>query len=347
MKKQLYTLAAILVMAITANAQVGIGTTTPGSTLQISGSLAPNYTSITAAAYTLTDTDYYVVFNGTADGTFTLPVSVANMKGRIYTIKNTTAAKALTLKPAGSETIDANTSVSIPSGSSAQVVNTGLTGAVATWEVVSFNNASGSGTPENGGGSGTFTLESGCAAGGTSTNNFIITTATATGAVYIVPVASVKSAMDAGYNLIGIRCNYNTSINQLAVSMPPPLAYAGKTFVFYIYDNYTVPTANPNAWGVFQYPIFASGTRFSSLSLGGSGAIQNYANAQIVANYSTGTWAGNTYNSTWNYFGTPGTANSFPSTTPRRVFALVMTSNGDMWIDKSNSCPTFVTYKQP
>lgn len=340
MKKQFYTLASFLVMAITANAQVGIGTTTPGSTLQVAGSLAPNYTSITAATYTLTGTDYYVVFNGTADGTFTLPVSVANMKGRIYTIKNTTAAKALTLKPAGSETIDANTSVSIPSGNSVQVVNTGLTGANSTWEVVSFNNATG-----GSGGTGNFTVESSCVANTTSAT--ILSTTTTASYTYTASLANVTAAMNAGYNVIGIQFTFSISGGyNLHFQLPPPSAtYAGKTYAFYPYDNYTIPTASGGV-GVNMAPTMAMNVRAS----GYNGNRQNYVNypTNSTADYVPNAWNGGTM-AVMNSFGVVGNGTGgTPASSIRRTMAVVLTcsADGSTWIDKTEACPTFVSYKQ-
>ncbi len=118
---------------------VGIGTT-PGSTLQVAGSFAPNYTNISTTPYTIAATDFYTVYSGATAGIFNLPASVATMKGRLYTVKNTTAAQTLTLTPNGAETIDGNATISIGAGNSVQVVNTGATTG-ATWEVVSFATA--------------------------------------------------------------------------------------------------------------------------------------------------------------------------------------------------------------
>ena len=91
--RSLLVVALLLLLLITgriaAHARnVGIGTTTPGSLLTVNGSFAGGYSSVTAATYSLLDNDYYVTWNGTAAGTFTLPAPAAAKKGRIYKIRN-------------------------------------------------------------------------------------------------------------------------------------------------------------------------------------------------------------------------------------------------------------------
>jgi hypothetical protein len=89
-------------------------------------------------------TDFFVSYNGTANGTFTLPAAISgtgNFKGRMYTIKNNTSFTVM-VNPSGSETINGSTSISIPANQGVQLISTGLTGANPTWEVVSSGSSS-------------------------------------------------------------------------------------------------------------------------------------------------------------------------------------------------------------
>lgn len=98
MKKQILLATAILMSCASIHAQtgnVGIGTTTPGSNLSVNGSLAAKYRAITATTYNMASDDYYLLWNGASTGTITLPVSVANMTGRMYIIRNNTPGTTL------------------------------------------------------------------------------------------------------------------------------------------------------------------------------------------------------------------------------------------------------------
>jgi hypothetical protein len=64
--------------------QVGIGTTSPNSTFQVSGSQAGNYTQA-AGNLTVTGSHYIVDYTGNGDATFTLP-DVSGITGRVYHI---------------------------------------------------------------------------------------------------------------------------------------------------------------------------------------------------------------------------------------------------------------------
>lgn len=82
-------ISILLFGGLTLNAQVGINTTTPNSTLAINGSLRAGYKEVTATSYTITDTDHYITYNGTGNTTFTLPVigsGTSSYTGRIYKI---------------------------------------------------------------------------------------------------------------------------------------------------------------------------------------------------------------------------------------------------------------------
>ena len=128
-----------LLATINLQAQnVGINTTTPGSTLSVNGSLSANYTSVTSS-YTLTATDYFVVYNGTSNATFTLPAALAagsgNFMGRVYKIKNNSSFQ-LIIDPAGSERINTENIATITRGNTLELISTGLTSG-STWEAVS------------------------------------------------------------------------------------------------------------------------------------------------------------------------------------------------------------------
>ncbi|MBI3139448.1 MAG: hypothetical protein HYZ15_12795 [Sphingobacteriales bacterium] len=140
----IFLITALYCAGYTQTGNTGIGTSTPGSKLTVNGSLAANYRSETATTATIGANDFYVVWNGTANSTLTLPAAIignGNYKGRLYYIKNTTASFNMVLAASGSELIDGAPGISIPSGYGVNIVNTGATSGT-TWEVVSFMNAS-------------------------------------------------------------------------------------------------------------------------------------------------------------------------------------------------------------
>jgi hypothetical protein len=142
MKKTIIPFLFVAIASTQINAQTGINTPNPGSTLDVNGSLAAQYRAVTATAYSMNETDFHVSYNGTANSIFTLPTAISgigNFKGRLYTIKNNTAF-TVTVNPSGSETISGNTSIALTANQSIQIINTGLTGAAATWEVIARNN---------------------------------------------------------------------------------------------------------------------------------------------------------------------------------------------------------------
>lgn len=101
-----FVFVILIVAAVNAEAQVGIGTTTPTSMLDVRGSLSTNLREISSG--NITTTDYTVVFNGTTATTFTLPTAVG-CAGRIYWVKNASPAATtptLTINTTSSQTID-------------------------------------------------------------------------------------------------------------------------------------------------------------------------------------------------------------------------------------------------
>ncbi|MBT2622470.1 MULTISPECIES: hypothetical protein [Chryseobacterium] len=130
----------ILLCSVFANAQVGIGTTNPNSTLTVNGSLEADYKEITAATYAITSTDHYLTYNGTALTTFTLPVigtGTTSYTGRIYKIKNVSSFN-ITIQASSGNTLRAdNTPVptfTVPPGAYAEIVNNSNTTG-GTWDL--------------------------------------------------------------------------------------------------------------------------------------------------------------------------------------------------------------------
>jgi hypothetical protein len=105
------TLIAILgLAAMQSNAQVGIGTTTPNSMLDVRGSLSTAFRSFTTGA--VTATDYTNVYTNTVAGSSTLPTAVG-CAGRMYWVKNASPSATtptLTINTTSSQTIDGATS---------------------------------------------------------------------------------------------------------------------------------------------------------------------------------------------------------------------------------------------
>lgn len=127
---------------------VGINTVTPGSTLEINGSLSAQY-RLVSADYSMNITDYYVAYNGSSVGTITLPAATAaypvagHIKGRVYYIKNTGSFN-VSIAANGSELIDnqpgsAVSSIGLGQGWAAILISNGNTGAAVTWEATVIN----------------------------------------------------------------------------------------------------------------------------------------------------------------------------------------------------------------
>ncbi len=104
MLKKVILAGSLVLATIFANAQVGIGTTDPKSSLEVQGSMGYKVTTITSAT-TLTE-DHHVVLCNNGPYTVTLPPAAANT-GRVYRIKNIDAqSDVITIDGNGSETID-------------------------------------------------------------------------------------------------------------------------------------------------------------------------------------------------------------------------------------------------
>lgn len=105
--KILCSLMPCFIIAVSTYGQVGIGTTSPNSTLDVRGSFSSNYRSFTSAT-TASSTDNKLVFVGTTAATLSLP-DATTCSGRIYWIKNasiTIPTPSLIIANASAQTID-------------------------------------------------------------------------------------------------------------------------------------------------------------------------------------------------------------------------------------------------
>jgi Protein of unknown function (DUF1566) len=101
MKNQLLLL--FFIISLSANAQVGIATSSPVSMLDVNGSLGAKVNTITSST-TLTINHSIVLCNSSSALTITLP-SASTCTGRQYLIKNINTGQ-VTITPNGSQTID-------------------------------------------------------------------------------------------------------------------------------------------------------------------------------------------------------------------------------------------------
>lgn len=109
MNRCLGTIGVAILLFGHVSAQVGIGTTTPNSMLDVRGSLSTNFRSF-SSAITAASTDNTLVFTGTTNTTVTLPTAVS-IAGRVYWIKNASATiptPVLTVATTSAQTIDGN-----------------------------------------------------------------------------------------------------------------------------------------------------------------------------------------------------------------------------------------------
>ncbi|GEN74042.1 hypothetical protein [Chryseobacterium lathyri] len=146
MKTNLLQLSLFLLLACFFHAQVGINTVLPGSTLTVNGSIAGQY-KISSTSATLGIGDFYMAFNGSTAGTFTLPAATVaapaqgNILGRVYYIKNTGSAQ-LTVAASGAELIDNQTGSGVTSfklnpAGYAMIISKGTVSGT-TWELATF-----------------------------------------------------------------------------------------------------------------------------------------------------------------------------------------------------------------
>jgi hypothetical protein len=147
----------IAILSLSLHAQVGVGTTSPNSTLDVRGSVAAATRSFTGAT-TLTTADHTLIFTGSSAVTATLPDASA-CAGREYCIKNfstTTPAPVLTIAAVSSQTIDkASTWLLNETNEAVTLVSDG-----SNWAVANQGASAASGGSWNEGGNGVSSMQS-------------------------------------------------------------------------------------------------------------------------------------------------------------------------------------------
>jgi hypothetical protein len=131
------------ICAIATNAQVGIGTTSPNTTLDVRGSIAINSRSFSTTSESVAATDYTLLFTGTSACTLTLPDATL-FPGRLIHIKNTKTGTVpiLTISTTSSQTIDGALTYLLDDPNEAvNVISDG-----ANWRIMGQSLPSGSGT---------------------------------------------------------------------------------------------------------------------------------------------------------------------------------------------------------
>lgn len=147
MKKLL--IATLLLSAFKSQAQIGVGTTSPHSTLDVRGAFATPVTTFTGNT-TAGGSDNLLVFTGTSAATLTLPTAVG-ISGREYWVKNSSSnGSTLTIATTSSQTIDGITSWTltqqykairlVSNGSNWYATNESLPGSTGTPWVLGGNN---------------------------------------------------------------------------------------------------------------------------------------------------------------------------------------------------------------
>ncbi|MHA1289726.1 MAG: LVIVD repeat-containing protein, partial [Candidatus Thorarchaeota archaeon] len=102
-------------ITVDSSGNVGIGTTSPASTLQISGSLGLNYISKSSDYTATADDNVIAVDASSATTTISLP-SAAGITGRLYTIKKIDdSVNDVVVDPDSAETIDGSATYSLSS----------------------------------------------------------------------------------------------------------------------------------------------------------------------------------------------------------------------------------------
>ena len=137
--KRLIASSLFAFLCVSGMTQVGVGTTSPHSTLDVRGSMSSAYRSFTSNT-TAATTDNMLVFTGSSATTLTLPTA-ASVQGRYYWIKNATSnTSVLTIATTSSQTIDGASSWSLDPNEGLRVVSNG-----SNWYVVSESMPGGAG----------------------------------------------------------------------------------------------------------------------------------------------------------------------------------------------------------
>jgi hypothetical protein len=145
-----FVVTAVLMMcAIISFAQIGIGTTSPNTTLDVRGSLAMNSRSFSTTSETVLSTDYTLLFTGTSACTLTLPDATA-WPGRIINVKNTKTGTVpvLTIATTASQTIDGAATWLLDDPN--ETIN--LVSDASNWKIIGQGLPAGSGTSWSQGG---------------------------------------------------------------------------------------------------------------------------------------------------------------------------------------------------
>lgn len=107
MKKSWIIYGLLVMWTLPVHSQVGIGTVTPASSLEVAGGMAVSIRSFTTNT-TATFSDYVLVYTGSTAVSVTMP-DATTCSGRIYWIKNAgtgTPAPVMTINTVSSQTID-------------------------------------------------------------------------------------------------------------------------------------------------------------------------------------------------------------------------------------------------
>lgn len=132
-----FILTVLLIIGIQLNAQVGIGTTSPHSTLDVNGSFSTNVQIQFSGTLDLNDTHHTILAGNSA--TINLP-SGNTCVGREYTIK--AGNLGATVNAVGSDNIDGSTNISLSSGEAITVQSIGGN----TWAITSDERSGSSGS---------------------------------------------------------------------------------------------------------------------------------------------------------------------------------------------------------